>query len=208
MRLPCTPSRSTPLRGLQTARVTGPLMPVLAVGFVFYTMRHYGYFPPTAIHWLIAALTAGAYGVWSTWKKDVPPAAAVWATAASAILAWQCLLSAYTELPERSSHKLVMSIQAQIGPETELFSIGQYRETLSPYLRRTLTLVDFQGELEFGLSEEPSRALTNEAFLAHWNAATNAVAFIAPGILEEWRSRGLQCRVIGGDNQTLVVSRS
>lgn len=191
-----------------TARVTGALMPVLAVGFVIYTMRHYGYFPPTAIHWLIAALTAGAYGVWSTWKKDLPPAAAVWATAASAILAWQCLLSAYTELPERSAYKLVMTIQPLIGPETELFSIGQYRETLSPYLRRTLTLVDFQGELEFGLSEEPSRALTNEAFLAHWNAAANAVAFIAPGILDEWRSRGLQCRVIGGDNQTLVVSRS
>jgi 4-amino-4-deoxy-L-arabinose transferase-like glycosyltransferase len=189
------------------ARVTGVLMPLLAVGFVIYTMRRYGFFPQTAIHWLIAAFSAGVYGVWATWKPDVPAAAAVWATAASAILGWQCLLSAYTELPERSSYKLVTTIKPLIGPQTELFSIGQYRETLSPYLRRTLTLVDFQGELEFGLSEEPSRALTTEAFLARWNASANAVAFIAPGILENWRSRGLQGRVIGGDNQTLVVSR-
>jgi 4-amino-4-deoxy-L-arabinose transferase-like glycosyltransferase len=189
------------------ARVTGVLMPFLAVGFVIYTMRRYGFFPQTAIHWLIAAFSAGVYGVWATWKRDVPAAATAWATAASAILGWQCLLSAYTELPERSSYKLVTTIQALIGPQTELFSIGQYRETLSPYLRRTLTLVDFQGELEFGLSEEPSRALTTEAFLAHWNASTNAVAFIAPGILDTWRTRGLQGRVIGGDNQTLVVSR-
>ena len=29
----------------------------------------------------------------------------------------------------------------------------------------------------------------------------------APDILDEWRNRGLQGRVIGGDNQTLVVSR-
>ena len=70
-----------------------------------------------------------------------------------------------------------------------------------------MTVVQFQGELEFGLSEEPSRAVTNEAFLAHWSRATNAVVFIAPGILEEWRSRGMQGKVIAGDNQTLVVSR-
>jgi 4-amino-4-deoxy-L-arabinose transferase-like glycosyltransferase len=189
------------------ARMTGVLMPVLAGGFVFYTLRRYGFFPQTAVYWLSAAVSAGAYGVWATWKGQGPPAAAVWATAASAILGWQCLLSAYTELPERSSKKLVMTVAAQIGPETELFTVGQYRETLSAYLRRTLTVVDFQGELEFGLAEEPGRGLTNEAFLARWNAATNAVAFIPPAVLETWRSRGLQGKVIGGDNQTLVVSR-
>jgi 4-amino-4-deoxy-L-arabinose transferase-like glycosyltransferase len=189
------------------ARATGVLMPVLAVGFVIYTIRRYGFFPQAAIHWLIAALTVGAYGVWATWKRDVPPAVAVWATAASAILGWQCLLSAYTELPERSACKLVTTIKPLIGPQTELFSIGQYRETLSPYLKRTLKVVEFEGELEFGLAEEPSQRLTPEAFLTHWNASTNAVAFIAPGVLEEWRNRGLQGKVIGGDNQTLVVSR-
>ena len=189
------------------ARITGVLMPILAGGLVIYTMRRYGYFPQSAIQWVVGALAVGAYGVWATWKREVPAAAAVWATAVSAVLGWQCLLTAFTELPERSSHKLVMTIKALIGPETELFTIGQYRETLSPYLGRTMTVVQFQGELEFGMSEEPSRALTPDAFLAHWNAATNAVAFIAPGILEEWRSHGLQAKVIGGDNQTLVVSR-
>jgi len=189
------------------ARITGVLMPVLAAGLVIYTMRRYGYFPQSMIQWLIGALTVGLYGVWATWKREVPAVAAVWATAASAILGWQCLLSAFTELPERSSYKVVKTIKPLIGPQTELFTIGQYRETLSPYLGRTMTVVQFQGELEFGLTEEPSLGLTTDAFLAHWNASTNAVAFIAPGLLEEWRSRGLQGKVIGGDNQTLVVSR-
>jgi len=189
------------------ARITGVLMPVLAAGLVIYTMRRYGYFPQSMIQWLIGALTVGVYGVWATWKREVPTAAAVWATAASAILGWQCLLSAFTELPERSSYKLVKTIKPLIGPQTELFTIGQYRETLSPYLGRTMTVVQFQGELEFGLTEQPSLGLTTEAFLAQWNTSTNAVAFIAPGLLEEWRSRGLQGKVIGGDNQTLVVSR-
>jgi 4-amino-4-deoxy-L-arabinose transferase-like glycosyltransferase len=191
----------------QMARFTGGLLLFLAVGFSVFAIRRYGFLPPTALPWLIAASIAAAYGVFATWKRDATGTAVVWATAASAILGWQCLLSAYTELPERSSYKLVMTVKPLIGPQTELFTIGQYRETLSPYLQRTLTLVDFEGELEFGISQEPERALSAAAFLAHWNASTNAVAFISPGIIDAWRARGLQGRVIGGDNRTLVVSR-
>jgi len=183
------------------------LLLFLAVGFGVYAIRRYGFLPPTAMPWLIAAGIAAAYGVFATWKRDVTRAALVWATAASAILGWQCLLSAYTELPERSSRKLVMTVKPLIGPRTELFSIGQYRETLSPYLQRTLTLVDFEGELAFGISQEPAHALNAAAFLARWNASTNAVVFIPPALLDTWQSRGMQGKVIGGDNQTLVVSR-
>jgi len=189
------------------ARVTAALLAVLAGGFVVFADHRFGFLPPTAIPWLIAATIAAAYGLIVTWKRGLPLGATAWATAASAILGWQCLLSAYTELPERSSYKLVMTVKPLIGPQTELFSIGQYRETLSPYLQRTLTLVDFEGELAFGLSQEPAGALTTEAFLARWNNSTNAVAFIPPAILDTWRGRGLQGKVIGGDNQTLVVSR-
>jgi 4-amino-4-deoxy-L-arabinose transferase-like glycosyltransferase len=189
------------------AQFTGGLLPFLAVGFSVYALRRHGFLPPPALPWLIAAAIAAAYGVLATWRRDVRGPALAWATAASAILGWQCLLSAYTELPERSSYKLVMTVKSLIGPQTEVFSIGQYRETLSPYLQRTLTLVDFEGELAFGISQEPARALSAGAFLARWNASTNAVAFIPPAILETWRTRGLQGRVIGGDNRTLVVSR-
>ncbi len=188
------------------ARVNGVLLPLLAGAFVVYAMRRYGFFPAGAGTWVVSGALVAVYGVIATWKRDWMPGAA-WAAAASAILGWQCLLSAYTELPERSSYKLVMTVKSSIGPETELFSIGQYRETLSPYLQRTLTPVDFEGELEFGLSQEPAKRLTREAFLARWNGSSNAVAFIAPELLPSWQARGLQGKVIGGDNQTLVISR-
>ncbi len=188
------------------ARVNGLLLPLLAGGFLLYAMRRFGFLPSSAVPWLVSAGLIAIYGVIATWKRDWIRGA-VWATAASAILGWQCLLSAYTELPERSSYKLVMTVKSLIGPETELFTIGQYRETLSPYLGRTLAPVDFEGELEFGLAEEPARRLTSEAFLDRWNASSNAVAFIAPELLDAWQARGLQGKVIGGDNQTLVISR-
>src|SRR5262249_20581391 len=191
----------------RVAQFTAALMPILAAGFAVYAVRRYGFFPHTATPWLGAATVAGLCGALATWRGGGPRAAPAWGPAAAAIVGWQCLLSAYTELPERSSYKLVMSVKSSIEPHTELFTIGQYRETLSPYLQRTLTLVDFEGELAFGISEEPAGALNAEAFLARWHASTNAVAFIAPEIFDSWQKRGLRGRVIGGDNRTLVISR-
>jgi 4-amino-4-deoxy-L-arabinose transferase-like glycosyltransferase len=191
----------------RVAQFMGGLLLFLAAGFAVYAIRHFGFFPLTALPWLLIAAAAGLLGALAARILEGVEPRAVWAAAASAILGWQCLLSAYTELPERTSYKLVMSVKSAIRPETELFTIGQYRETLSPYLRRTLTPVQFDGELAFGISEEPSAALSAQAFLARWNVATDAVAFIAPGIFDTWQKRGLHGKVIGGDNQTLVVSR-
>jgi 4-amino-4-deoxy-L-arabinose transferase-like glycosyltransferase len=200
--------RDSPRFVRRVALFFGGLLPFLAAGFVVYTLRHFGFFPPTAMPWLIAGAVAGVYGVLANWRQSATGVGlGAWATAASAILGWQFLLSAYTELPEKSSYKLVASIKGAIGSQTELYTVGQYRETLSPYLHRTLTPVHFDGELEFGLSDEPGKALSDDAFLVRWNASSNAVLFIAPGILEEWQKRGLVGRVIGGDNQTLVLSR-
>jgi hypothetical protein len=150
----------------------------------------------------------GVFAVLAAWKAE-PGAISrtAWIGAASAILGWQLLLSAFTELPDRSAYKMLLTVRPLIQPETELFSVGQYRETISPYLGRTMTLVDFEGELAFGLREEPSKALTPEAFLAHWNASTNAVVFMNPSLYDTWRKRGLQGKVIGADGTTLAVSR-
>jgi 4-amino-4-deoxy-L-arabinose transferase-like glycosyltransferase len=189
------------------AQFIGVFVPVIAAAFVGYAMRRYGFLPPSTVPWLAAAAIAGVCGMFASWKEGGAVTGPVWVTAAGAILSWQCLLSAYSELPERSAHKMVMTIKPLIGPQTQLFSVGQYRETLSPYLQRTLTLVQFQGELEFGISQQPSGELSKDEFLARWNAATDAVVFLNPSILDDWRKSGLQGKVIGGDNDTLAVSR-
>jgi 4-amino-4-deoxy-L-arabinose transferase-like glycosyltransferase len=183
------------------------LVPVVAAGFVVYAMRRHGFLPPSAPPWLGAAAVASVCGLIASWKDGSATTGSVWVTAVGAILSWQCLLSALSELPERSAKKVVMTIKPLIGPQTQLFSIGQYRETISPYLQRTLTLVEFEGELAFGITQQPSGELTPEEFLARWNTATDAVVFINPAIFEDWRKRGLQGKVIGGDNVTLAVGR-
>jgi 4-amino-4-deoxy-L-arabinose transferase-like glycosyltransferase len=188
------------------ARVDGVLLPLLAGGLAVYAERRFGFLPGAALPWLLSAGLIALYGVMATWKRD-GEAGPAWATAASAILAWQCLLSAFAELPERSSYKLVTTVKPLIRPETHLYTIGQYRETLSPYLGRTMDVVDFEGELQFGLSEEPARRLSQKEFLGRWDRSPDAVAFMAPELFDAWQSRGMQGKVLGGDNQTLVIGR-
>ena len=86
------------------------------------------------------------------------------ATALAAVLAWQCLMCAFALVPPaRSARDLVSSVRPLISAHTPLYSVGQYRETLSPYLGRTLQLAGYEGELAFGLSEEPQKRMTLEA---------------------------------------------
>ena len=40
---------------------------------------------------------------------------------------------------------LVTAVKPYVHPQTALYSVGQYRETISPYLERTLTVVEFDG---------------------------------------------------------------
>jgi hypothetical protein len=85
--------------------------------------------------------------------------------------------------------------------------MGQYRETIAPYLGRTLRLAGYEGELRFGLDQEPQRRMTTAQFAEGWSAGGPAVAFFDPGVWDELRRRGLPGRVIAADNYTVAVSR-
>jgi hypothetical protein len=130
--------------------------------------------------------------------------------AAAAAFAWPAFLTAMSIVPPaRSARDLVAAVKPYVHPQTALYSVGQYRETISPYLQRTLVLVSFQGELEFGLHAEPGKQMnTPEDFEAHWQASTDAVAFFGPKVWDEYRRRGFPGRVIAADNITVAVSRT
>ena len=183
------------------------LVSVLAGVFVFYALRRFGFLPPTDVPWLLAASAAAVFAAVLAVGWPGSASIAPWATAAGAILSWQFMLCAYTDLPERSAYKMLLTVRPLIGPHTQLYTVEQYRETISPYLQRTLTPVQFEGELAFGLSQEPGRELTAKEFIARWSASTDAVLFVNPAAFDDWRKRGLQGKVIGGDNETLAVSR-
>jgi 4-amino-4-deoxy-L-arabinose transferase-like glycosyltransferase len=192
------------------ARIGAGLIALVAIVGMLYSARTNAFVPHAALLWMAAAGLVALLALLATLRGvRLPAAAQTVAAATAAILAWQCLLCAYAVIPPaRSARDLVAAARPSIGPETALYSVGQYRETVSPYLGRLLTLVDYEGELAFGLEAEPGRLdLSVAAFKARWDASRDAVAFFDPGIWDSWRRAGFPGRVIAADHYTVAVSR-
>jgi hypothetical protein len=70
-----------------------------------------------------------------------------------------------------------------------------------------LQLAGYEGELQFGLGEEPGKRMTLDEFAQAWSSGGEAVAFFDPEVWDRWRRRGLPGRVLAADNYTVAVSR-
>ncbi|HUJ54059.1 MAG TPA: phospholipid carrier-dependent glycosyltransferase [Steroidobacteraceae bacterium] len=190
------------------ARVGAGFVLLVAAGLLVYSARRNSFVPREALTWAFAAslVSLAALAARPLLRGRRLPTVVV--TVAAASLAWQFLLCEYTVIPpSRSARNLVDAVRPFIDTHTALYSVGQYRETISPYLGRTLQLAGYEGELRFGLDEEPACRMSTAQFAARWSAGGPAVAFFDPGVWDTWRRRGLPGRVIAADNYTVAVSR-
>jgi 4-amino-4-deoxy-L-arabinose transferase-like glycosyltransferase len=194
-----------------TAVITASLVAFVGVGLLIYSAIHNSFIPQGAIAWTAVGIVFMVVAVGITWARQRPgevvPAVAI---AAAGAFAWQAFMTALGIVPPaRSARDLVAEASPYVHSQTELYSVGQYRETLSPYLHRTLIVVNFEGELHFGLNAEPGKQMaTVQDFVTRWDSSKDAVAFFGPREWERFRKEGLPGRVIAADNYTVAVSRS
>ena len=193
-----------------TAVITAVIVSVVAVGLLVYSALHNSFVPREGMFWAAIAVVAMIVAVVASRRQRAGAAAPVVATAAATALAWQSFMMALGAVPpEHSARDLVAAVKPHVHEDTALYSVGQYRETISPYLERTLTVVEFEGELEFGLHAEPGKQMATPAdFVTRWGSSTDAIAFFGPKAWDAYRLRGLPGRVIAADNHTVAVSRS
>lgn len=133
-----------------------------------------------------------------------------WASVAiGAVLAWQSLLMAYAAFPPVLTAKaLVAQVRELIGPETRVYSVGQYRQSVPVYLGRTVQMVGYRGELEFGLERAAVGEIrTVQAFAAVWQHDTDAVAFMSPAAHAKLAAGRLPGRVVATDGRSIVMVR-
>lgn len=130
------------------------------------------------------ALAAGglALAAWTLRRHSIPIGVSV--ASSGVLLGLSLLLFGSDALRStRSGYDLALQIAPYLSERTKLYSVGAYDQTLPFYLRRTMTLVGYRGELEFGLEQEPALALNDlAAFTADWTAQPQAAAVMSPEV--------------------------
>jgi len=92
--------------------------------------------------------------------------------------------------------------------DAPLYSVGTYDQSLPFYLRRTVTLVKFRGELDYGLNRAPNLGIGDiDEFISLWSAQTQAYAVMDIGTFKNLTERGVPMRNLGQNVQRVLVAR-
>jgi len=110
--------------------------------------------------------------------------------------------------PLQSGANLAKSIRNSLKPETRLYAVETYDQSLPFYLRRTLTLVNYVDEFELGESSEPGKWISRiEDFPAAWSAPGPVIAIIQPGHLNKIKALGLDFEIIHQDPRRIAIRK-
>jgi len=110
--------------------------------------------------------------------------------------------------PAYSQHSLADQMAPSVTPDTTLYSLQDYPQSLPFYLGRTFTVVAYKGELEFGIGQEPAKWIPDlDSFASQWRSGAKAVAVMPPETYDALQKQGLPMTVIGRDPQHVAVSK-
>jgi 4-amino-4-deoxy-L-arabinose transferase-like glycosyltransferase len=89
-----------------------------------------------------------------------------------------------------------------------LYSVGTYDQTLTFYLRRTVTLVAYRGELDYGLGKAPAAEVPDVAeFLRRWSSPAQAFAIMEKAMFDDLKNRGVPMRLVAQNANRVLVAR-
>jgi 4-amino-4-deoxy-L-arabinose transferase-like glycosyltransferase len=187
------------------------VLAALPFAFGHFTDYRAHAFTPGAQQWFLLAAgwwTAGALAViWAAARAQ--QVAAVVLLALCAMTAHGLILHTVAEMmPAKSTLALARDIAPYLTPATRIYAVQTYPQSLPFYLKRTLTLVDFQGELEFGLEREPQKALPSlDAFVRAWPGERDAIAIMKTDLYGNLAAAGLPMTLIARDAARIAVRR-
>jgi 4-amino-4-deoxy-L-arabinose transferase-like glycosyltransferase len=158
----------------------------------------------------LAALLGAAAGYFA--ERGGRRTAMVVALAISGWLMTQLLMAA-TEPHgrEQSGVALAKMLRPALTPDTPVYSVGAYEQSMTFYMAHKVTTVAFTDELEFGLQREPQLGIpTLEEFIARWQARAvqglPQYAIMRHTMYQHLQQRQLPMKVIGTSERVVVVS--
>ena len=110
--------------------------------------------------------------------------------------------------PLQSGAALAQALKPRITPETRIYAVETYDQSLPFYLKRTLTLVNYSDEFALGQAAEPDKWIARTAdFPAAWAAPGPAVAIIQPIHLQRISELGIEFDVIHRDPRRVAIGK-
>ena len=152
----------------------------------------------------VLLLVSGLY-VWLNQVRDATRAAAVlgvgWCLAVLLLVRTASLVA-----PIYSGIDLATALPTA-DRQAPLYSVRTYDQSLTFYLQRTVTLVGYRGELDYGLRKAPDREISEDEFLTAWNSQSKAYAVMDKRTFNTFKERGVPMRTVGETVGQVMVAR-
>jgi 4-amino-4-deoxy-L-arabinose transferase-like glycosyltransferase len=92
--------------------------------------------------------------------------------------------------------------------DAPIYSVRTYDQSLTFYLRRTVMLVGYRGELDYGLRKASGGEIADmDEFLRSWESQTRAFALMDKSTFDTFKERGVPMRMIGQNRREVMVAR-
>ena len=126
------------------------------------------------------------------------------------LLAFQMISWGFQSQNKNMSNRIMAdAIRPYLTATSKIYSIERYDRPLSFYLGRTLTLVEYKDELDFGIGIEPGDFIeTVDSFIPIWMDADNAVAILRTETYQQRLKNKVPMQVIYQDWKRVAVIRS
>lgn len=106
-----------------------------------------------------------------------------------------------------SSYHLVEALKPQLTPESTLYTIRYYDQSLPFYLKQKLQFVEYIDEFEMGQKSEPDKRISLDDFIRRWETDIHPVAILETDTFKELQTRGLKMKVIAIDARRRVIAK-
>jgi 4-amino-4-deoxy-L-arabinose transferase-like glycosyltransferase len=167
-------------------------------------------YQPWVLTAAIVALAGGALALLHArqLRRDLTVLTLAIASFASA----QLILTGFEPYNNLRAGKLIaQKMLAEMKPDTPVYSVLLYEQSMTFYLRRPVTLVAYWDEFTFGLRQQPELSIpTLEAFVVRWNAHTaqgqQAMAIVGLETFDVLKAQGFTMRVVAEDSRRVVIT--
>jgi 4-amino-4-deoxy-L-arabinose transferase-like glycosyltransferase len=110
----------------------------------------------------------------------------------------------------RSTKPLAMILKPRLQPGDDVYTLGTYTQDLPVYLDRLVSVVDYEGELAFGIEAEPAmsapRFIKQITFEQRWRGPQVAYAVVSKRNFDRWfKTSALPYTRLGETGQFVLV---